>query len=82
MTGIFFKSVEGMNNRYELVMDQNLENDVKTKMQKRSRSNPFYASDWMPYTVNKRRKGKPCTDEYTLFYINATPLLAFNNCNF
>jgi hypothetical protein len=54
----------------------------KKKMQKRSCSNPFYASDWMPYTVNKRRKGKPCTDEYTLFCINATPLLAFNNCNF
>jgi hypothetical protein len=25
-------------------------------MQKRSCSNPFYASVWMPYTVNKRRK--------------------------
>jgi hypothetical protein len=63
MTGTFFKSEEGMSNRYELVTDWNVGTDIKTKMQKRSCSNPFYASDWMPYTVNIRRKGKPCTDE-------------------
>jgi hypothetical protein len=41
--------------------------EIKDKNAEKTLHIPFCASGWMPNTVNKRQKGKPCTDKHSRF---------------